>query len=56
MIVQVTKDAISKCVFSHAVPRKGISHEYGAEQICKDIEALGYKDIVINTHAPAMIT
>ena len=57
LVVQVTKDATSKCVFSHAVPRKGMSHEHGVEHLCKDIEALGYKEVVINTdNEPAMRT
>ena len=57
LIVQVTRDVTSKCTFAHAVPRKGVSHLFGAEQVCTDIECLGYKDVVIKTdNEPAMIT
>ena len=57
LIVQVTRDITSKCLFAHAVPRKGVSHIFGAEQVCKDIESLGYKDVVIKTdNEPAMLT
>ena len=57
LIVQVMRDVNTKCIFAHAVPRKGVSHVFGSEQICKDIEGLGYKEVVIKTdNEPAMIT
>ena len=57
LIVQVAVDLNTKCIFAHAVPRKGIAHVHGAEEICKDIDALGYKDVVFKTdNEPAMHT
>ena len=57
LVIQVSRDTESKSIFAHAVPRKGLSHEHGAEQMCKDIEYLGYKSIVLKTdNEPAMRT
>ena len=42
---------------AHTVPRKGLSHEHGVDQMCKDIEHLGHKDIVLKAdNEPAMRT
>ena len=40
LVIQVTRDIESKSVFAHAVPRQGLSHDHGADQVCKDIEYL----------------
>ena len=57
LIVQVAVDLNTRCVFAHAVPRKGAAHEHGADEVCRDIEALGYRDIVFKTdNEPAMRT
>jgi hypothetical protein len=47
VILQVARDEESRALFVHAVPRKGMTHEHGAREICKDITKIGYKKIVI---------
>ena len=37
LVVQVARDTDTKYLFAHAVPRQGVSHIHGAEQLCKDI-------------------
>ena len=57
LVIQVARDIDSKSIFAHAVPRKGLSHEHGADQLCRDIEYLGYRDIILKTdNEPAMRT
>ena len=55
LVIQVAKYMESKSVFAHAAPRKGLSHEHGAQHMCSDLEYLGYTDIVLKTdNEPAM--
>ena len=47
--VQVAKDTRTKAIFAHVVPRKGLAHAHGAEELIKDIEKLGYKKIILKS-------
>ena len=55
MIIQVARDEESRALLAHAVPRKGVAHVHGAEQLIRDIEELGYKKVIIKAdNEPAM--
>ena len=57
LVVQVARDLDSKFLFSHAVPRKGLAHVHGAEELIKDIDDLGYGKMILKTdNEPAMKT
>jgi hypothetical protein len=47
LIVHVARDLQTMYIFSHAVPRKGLSHIHGASDLVKDVAKLGYRDIVL---------
>ena len=49
MAIQVAKDRRSRMIFAHVVPRKGMSHIHGATELIKDIEKLGYKQIILKS-------
>ena len=34
-------------MFAHVVPKKGFTHEHGAEEMIKDIKQLGYSEIIL---------
>ena len=40
--MQVMKHVQTGMICSHAVPRKGLTDEYGAGELIEDIEKLGY--------------
>ena len=57
VILQVARDEESRGLFVHAVPRKGMTHEHGARELCKDIQKIGYKKIVIKgDNEPAIVS
>ena len=45
--IQVARDRRTKMVFAHVVPRKGFTHEHGAEEMVKDLKKLGYSEVVL---------
>ena len=45
--VQIAKDRRTRMLFAHVVPRKGFAHEHGAAEMIKDIEKLGYTDVIL---------
>jgi hypothetical protein len=47
MIIQVARSEESRALLVHAVPRKGLAHVHGAEQLIRDIEELGYKKVIL---------
>jgi hypothetical protein len=47
MIIQVARDEESRALLVHAVPRKGLAHVHGAEQLIRDIEELGSKKVIL---------
>jgi hypothetical protein len=55
MITQVEKDQESRALLVHAVPRKGLAHVHGAEQLIRDMGELGYKKVILKAdNEPAM--
>ena len=55
MIIQVARDEESRALLARAVPRKGLAHVHGAEQLIRDIEELGYKKVILKAdNEPAM--
>ena len=57
VILQVARDEESRALFVHAVPRKGMTHEHGARELCKDIKKIGYKKIAIKgDNEPAIVS
>jgi hypothetical protein len=47
MIIQVARDEESRSLLVRAVPRKGLAHVHGAEQLIRDIGELGYKKVIL---------
>ena len=47
--VQVMRDRRSKAIFAHVVPRKGLSHVHGAQQILLDLEKLGHGEVILKS-------
>ena len=47
--IQVAKDRRSRAVFAHVVPRKGVTHTHGAEELIKDLEKLGYDEVILKS-------
>ena len=45
--IQVAKDRRTRMVFAHVIPRKGLASKHGANELLKDIEKLGYKEIIL---------
>ena len=45
--IQVARDSRTKMLFAHVVPRKGLTHEHGAEDMIKDIKKLGYLEVIL---------
>jgi len=39
--VQVARDRRTRILLAHVVPKKGFTHEHGAEEMVKDIKKLG---------------
>ena len=55
LAVQVARDRRTQMLFAHVVPRKGMIHEHGAVAMVKDIEKLGYKEVILKCDGePAM--
>ena len=55
LAVQVARDRRTQMLFAHVVPRKGMVHEHGANAMVKDIEKLGYKEVILKCDGePAM--
>ena len=47
--IQVTKDRRSRMIFAHVVPRKGMIHAHGAAEMLKDMEKLGYHEVILKS-------
>ena len=45
--IQVARDRRTRAVFAHVVPRKGMTHEYGAKIMVSDLGRLGYHEIIL---------
>ena len=45
--VLVARDRRTKMIFAHVVPKKGFTHEHGAEEMMKDISKLGYHEVIL---------
>ena len=45
--IQVALDRRSRMYFAHVVPRKGKTHEHGAEVMVEDLDKLGYTEIIL---------
>jgi hypothetical protein len=57
MIIQVARHEESRALLAHAVPRQGLAHVHGAEQLIRDIEELGCKKVILKAdNEPAMHT
>ena len=46
-VVQVARDRRSHMLFAHLVPRKGLTFAHGASQMIRDLEILGYNEVVL---------
>ena len=49
LAVQVARDRRTRMLFAHVVPRKGMINDHGAEALERDIERLGYKEIILKS-------
>ena len=47
--IRVARDWHTHMLFAHAVPRKGMVCHHGADAMEKDIEKLGYKEIILKS-------
>ena len=47
LAIQVARDRRTRMIFAHVVPRKGMSHEYGAVAMTNDLERLGYNEVIL---------
>ena len=47
--IQVARDRRTQMLFAHVVPRKGMVSQHGADAMEKDIEKLGYKEIILKS-------
>ena len=47
--IQVARDRRTQMIFAHVVPRKGMISQHGADAMEKDIEKLGYKEIILKS-------
>ena len=55
LAIQVARDRRTQMLFAHVVPRKGMVSEHGAVAMVKDIEKLGYKEVILKCDGePAM--
>ena len=45
--IQVAKDRRTRMIFAHMLPKKGITHEFGAGAVIEDLEKLGYKEVIL---------
>ena len=55
--IQVARDRRSRMSFGHMVPRKGLVHLHGATEMLKDIEKLGYDEIILKSdNEPALLS
>ena len=56
LAIQVMLDTRSQMLFGHVVPRKGMIDEHGAEEMLKDLERLGYEEVILKCdEEPALI-
>ena len=55
LAIQVARDRRSRMIFAHVVPRKGMSHAHGAEELVKDVEKLAYKEIILKSDGEAAL-
>ena len=53
--IQVAKDRRSRTIFAHMVPRKGLTHMHGATELMKDIEKLGYNEVILKADNEARL-
>jgi hypothetical protein len=53
--VQIAKDRRTRMLFAHVVPRKGFAHEHGAAEMIRDIEKLGYSDVILKCDGEAAL-
>ena len=49
LAVQVARDRKTQMLFAHVVPRKGMMCIHGAEEMEKDIDKLGHKEIILKS-------
>jgi len=50
------RDTSSKALFSHIVPHKGVVTDWVAEELIKDLEKMGHKEVIIKSdQEPAII-
>lgn len=45
--IQVARDRKTRMLFAHVVPKKGFTHEHGAEEMIKDLKKLGYAEVIL---------
>ena len=47
LAIQVARDRRTRMIFAHVVPRKGMTHEYGANAMVEDLKRLGYHELIL---------
>ena len=47
LAIQVMLDTRSHMMFAHVVPRRGMIDEHGAEEMVKDLDQLGYEEVIL---------
>ena len=45
--IQVAKDRRTRMIFDHMVPKKGFTHEFGADAVIEDFEKLGFQEMIL---------
>ena len=54
--IQVMLDTRTQMIFGHVVPRKGMMDAHGCNEMCNDLEKLGYSEIILKCdEEPALI-
>ena len=53
--IQVARDRRTRMIFAHLVPRKGLASMHGAIEMVKDIEKLGYKEVILKSDNEAAL-
>jgi hypothetical protein len=47
LAIQVAMDKKTRMHFAHVVPRKGLTHEHGSDEMIKHLEKLGHKEVLL---------
>ena len=51
----MARDRRTRMIFAHVVPKKGFTHDHGAEEMIKDIAKLGYGEVILKCEGEAAL-